>query len=100
MRISDWSSDVCSSDLLWRAFACCLYSLAVEKKKEKRKKHSNVLFYGAECKYPVIKDLVKEMGWTWVDEGSRQTDNCHLYWIDVANIHERFAKEIGRAPCR
>lgn len=63
-----------------------------EKKKERRKRHANVLFYGAECKYPVIQDLVREMGWTWVDEGSKLADNCHLYWIDVANIQERFAK--------
>lgn len=67
-------------------------SVGAERKKEKRKRHANVLFNGAECKYPVIRDLVKELGWTWVDEGSKHADNCHLYWIDVANIQERFAK--------
>lgn len=69
-----------------------LLSHPAEKKQQRRKKRANVLFYGAECKYPVIRDLVREMGWTWVEEGSRHADNCHLYWIDVANIQERFAK--------
>lgn len=65
---------------------------ASSREKRRRPASSTILFYGAECKYPVIKDLVAELGWTWVEEGSRHADNCNLYWIDVANIQERFAK--------
>lgn len=62
-----------------------------------------VTFCTAECKYEVVKDAAKTLGWKLmkgnkkepgrrksVDEDSSEIPkNCNIYWVDIANIHER-----------
>jgi hypothetical protein len=55
----------------------------------KRKPKTKIWFWSAECKYEVILDNVRELGWRLVDD-ERCESKANLYWIDVAAIHERF----------
>jgi tubulin polyglutamylase TTLL6/13 len=57
--------------------------------KGKKKKQNRVLFWAPECKYSVIFDRVKEIGWRLVDD-EKSESKVNLFWIDVATIHERF----------
>lgn len=57
--------------------------------KPKKKRGNKVWFWDAECKYEVIKNRVKTIGWKLVDD-EKYESKCNLFWIDVATIHERF----------
>ena len=48
-----------------------------------------VWFYGIECKYEVILDNVKGIGWKIIMDEKREA-SVNVYWIDIATIHERF----------
>lgn len=56
---------------------------------KKKKTYNRILFWSAECKYSVIIDRVKELGWKLIDD-ERNENKVNIYWIDVATIHERF----------
>lgn len=66
-------------------------SLAISSKgkSKKRKTNTRVWFWVDECRYSVIVDNVKGLGWKLVDE-ERHESKSNMYWIDVAAIHERF----------
>eukprot|EP01038_Epipyxis_sp_PR26KG_P005590 gene5590-7718_t len=55
----------------------------------KKKKKSKVLFWANECKYPVILEHVKSIGWKLIDD-ERLESKVNCYWIDVASINEHF----------
>ncbi|CAM9872544.1 unnamed protein product [Choristocarpus tenellus] len=48
-----------------------------------------VLICVAECKYDVVREAARTMGWKLVDVESETQRKCHIYWVDVANIIER-----------
>jgi Tubulin-tyrosine ligase family len=66
-------------------------SLAISSKGKGKKRRTNtrVWFWVDECRYSVIVDNVKGLGWKLVDE-ERHESKSNMYWIDVAAIHERF----------
>src|SRR3546814_2730429 len=86
MRISDWSSDVCSSDLQWQ-----------------------------KCPDPYAEDPSDPAGWTWTENPVRQLMHYKLvrekvdyatkiaptlsYWQAAADVCDEAIK-IGRASCR
>lgn len=63
-----------------------------------------ISFCAAECKYECIIDAVHDLGWRIICQRDKDTtknatpddsdtvDMCNIYWIDVANIHERMSK--------
>lgn len=57
--------------------------------KSGKKGNSTVWFWSAECKYEVILDRVKEIGWKPVEDEKKES-KCNVFWIDVASINERF----------
>lgn len=65
-----------------------------EKEKEKvpavkkKKGNTKVWFWANECKYDVILDNVKNVGWKLVHD-ERFESKANMYWVDVASIHER-----------
>ena len=58
-------------------------------KPKKRKPNTRVWFWACECRYDVILDNVKGLGWRLVEDERNETKS-NVYWIDVAAIHERF----------
>ena len=64
-------------------------SLSTKLKSRKRRTNTRVWFWVDECKYSVVVDNVKGLGWKIVDE-ERHEAKSNVYWIDVAAIHERF----------
>jgi hypothetical protein len=58
-------------------------------KQKKKKSNTKVWFWATECKYEVILENVRKLGWRLVEE-ERNEQRSNLYWIDVAAIHERF----------
>src|SRR3546814_18409456 len=90
MRISDWSSDVCSSDLLGRLFIPAPYGTS-----EKRENHgwtsSRLIFaqIPTEGRFRCCSCLARAD--EIVDHGILQP---------ALNIAFRFVIEIGRASCR
>ena len=63
--------------------------LPTKAKSKKRRTNTRVWFWVDECKYSVVVDNVKGLGWKIVDE-ERHEAKSNVYWIDVAAIHERF----------
>lgn len=61
----------------------------VVKNKKKAKNANKVHFWGIECRYSVILDVVASLDWRIVDD-ERLESKVNLFWIDVAAIHERF----------
>lgn len=64
-------------------------ALSTRVKSRKRRTNTRVWFWVDECKYSVVVDNVKGLGWKIVDE-ERHESKSNVYWIDVAAIHERF----------
>ena len=66
-------------------------SAVTSKTKSSTKKAAapKVQFWSAECKYPVIMDRVKSIGWKANDQEKKER-GCNLFWVDVATIQERF----------
>ena len=62
---------------------------AVTKPKKKTKPNSKVWFWASECRYEVILNNVKGLGWRLIEDERNETKS-NVYWIDVAAIHERF----------
>jgi tubulin polyglutamylase TTLL6/13 len=58
-------------------------------KPKRRKNATKVWFWSPECKYNVIIERVKEIGWKVVDDEKKE-GQVNVYWVDVALIHERF----------
>lgn len=58
-------------------------------KPKRRKNATKVWFWSPECKYNVIIERVKEIGWKVVHDEKKE-GQVNIYWIDVALIHERF----------
>lgn len=63
--------------------------LPTKAKSKKRRTNTRVWFWVDECKYSVVVDNVKGLGWKIVDE-ERHEAKSNMYWVDVAAIHERF----------
>ena len=59
------------------------------KPKKKTKPNSKVWFWASECRYDVILNNVKGLGWRLIEDERNETKS-NVYWIDVAAIHERF----------
>src|SRR3546814_15667829 len=90
MRISDWSSDVCSSDLLWRVDAAGERKNLTASIDEEVKEWRQPSPYGGLPHYnlqPVATAVVQI-----ASEGKEASDR--LLFIDVAS------GKIGRASCR
>ena len=64
-------------------------SVVGKPKQKRRKPNVRVWFWAAECKYVVILDNVRGIGWRLVED-ERHESKSNIYWIDVAAIHERF----------
>ncbi|KAJ1461466.1 tubulin-tyrosine ligase family-domain-containing protein [Pelagophyceae sp. CCMP2097] len=74
------------------------------RRRRKSPSREAVLFCAVECKYECVIDAVTALGWRIVGErAGRDAENgkasddleveqCNVYWIDVANIHDRMAK--------
>ncbi|CAN0010981.1 unnamed protein product, partial [Discosporangium mesarthrocarpum] len=60
-------------------------------KRSRRKQSisSQVLMSVAECKYDVVREAARTLGWKLVDGETETSRKCHIYWVDVANIIER-----------
>ena len=54
----------------------------------RKKSNSRVWFWANECKYEVILDKVRAMGWKAVED-EKYESKCNVYWVDIAAIHER-----------
>jgi len=52
-------------------------------------KGKKILFWSPECRYDVILNVVKRIGWKLVDD-EKQENRVNMYWIDIATIQERF----------
>src|SRR3546814_10235658 len=66
MRISDWSSDVCSSDLDWSAWLPCDRALAVASERT------------ADWQ-PLTRSTAKPAGWQWRIPLQHRTGNGYVY---------------------
>eukprot|EP01041_Mallomonas_annulata_P005862 gene5862-11838_t len=55
---------------------------------KRRPNDNKVWFWANECKYEVILDKVRAIGWKPVEE-ERNESKCNVYWVDIAAIHER-----------
>ena len=64
-------------------------ALSTRVRSRKRRTNTQVWFWVDECKYSVVVDNVKGLGWKIVDEEQHEAKS-NVYWIDVAAIHERF----------
>src|SRR3546814_20999764 len=94
MRISDWSSDVCSSDLLWNDIE------AIEKRKDAQ--------LAREVEFAIPREMIQAQGIKlardfvqreFVDAGMVADLNVH--WdIGAHGLAKPHAHEIGRASCR
>jgi len=69
--------------------------------KKRKKRKDTVTFCITDCKYEVIFDAVKAMGWKLVGStaneegkhcGNDELVSCNVHWVDVANVHERMSK--------
>lgn len=58
-------------------------------KQKKKQGNNKVWFWDPECKYSVILDQVKKMGWKLISDEKNES-KANIYWIDVSTIHERF----------
>jgi hypothetical protein len=56
--------------------------------KKRNKTNGVVWFWASECKYDVIINRVKQMGWKAIEDEKKE-DKCNIFWVDVALIHER-----------
>ena len=63
--------------------------VTIKAKTKKRKPKTRVWFWAADCKYEVIIDNVKGLGWKPIQD-ARNEARSNVYWVDVATIHERF----------
>ena len=63
--------------------------VAIKAKTKKRKQNTRVWFWASECRYEVIMDKVRGLGWKLVED-ERNEIKSNVYWVDVAAIHERF----------
>ena len=48
-----------------------------------------ILFWSPECRYDVILNVVKQIGWKLMDD-EKSEGKVNMYWIDIATIQERF----------
>jgi hypothetical protein len=48
-----------------------------------------VWFWGPDCKYEVLLDKFKSLGWVRIDDDKKET-RCNIFWVDHATIAERF----------
>ena len=62
---------------------------ASAKKPAQPKPRKKVFFWAVECRYSVILDAVRDLGWRVVEDDKNESKS-NVYWIDVAAIHERF----------
>src|SRR3546814_13366105 len=86
MRISDWSSDVCSSDLLEKSGADEIYNLAAQS------------FVGVSFDQPITTAEITGLGAVNLLEAVRTVNPETRFY--QASTSEMFGKEIGRASCR
>lgn len=56
--------------------------------KKRNKTNGVVWFWASECKYDVIINRVKQMGWKAIEDEKKE-EKCNIFWVDVALIHER-----------
>jgi tubulin polyglutamylase TTLL6/13 len=56
---------------------------------KKRKPNTRVWFWASECRYEVITDNARGLGWKLVED-ERNESKSNVYWVDIAAIHERF----------
>lgn len=49
------------------------------------KRKSKILFWSPECRYDVILNVVKQIGWRLVDD-EKSENKINMFWIDIATI--------------
>jgi len=66
----------------------------VSKVRERTKKKREIIkfFAGSACKYPVVREAAKKLGWKVVtDEASdKLKSTCNILWIDTSNVNDYF----------
>src|SRR3546814_13261772 len=95
MRISDWSSDVCSSDL-------CLVSAALPRRERQTRLYRDVLEAAGDR--PVVfrtLDIGGDKALPYLREADEPDENPAMGWraLRLALERDGLMKEIGRASC-
>ena len=57
--------------------------------KKKKSTNGRVYFWSSECKYPVIFERVRQLGWKQITD-EKLENKVNVIWVDVATIHEHF----------